>query len=58
MLVPPIENPFLATFTAAWFKIYLGGDTGEFYDMIYNPNNVSKDTLCNHAAMEDCRTLK
>ena len=58
VLTPPIENPYLATFTAAWFKIYLGGDVGEYYDMIYNPGNASADALCTHAAMEDCRTLK
>eukprot|EP01079_Euglenida_sp_SAG-EU17-18_P011725 gene11725-320_t len=35
VLWPPIENPLLATFTAAWFKIFLSGDKGQFFDMVF-----------------------
>jgi hypothetical protein len=52
VLVPPIENPYLATYTAAWFKIYLGGESsGEYYDLIYGNDETS---LCHSAEMEEC----
>ena len=51
VLAPPIENPLLATFTAAWFKIFLAGDKGEFYDLIFSSNNNS---MCGHAAQVEC----
>jgi hypothetical protein len=55
VLAPPVENPMLATFTAAWFKVYLGGDPhGRFHSMIYNASNPS--SLCNYADMTECET--
>jgi len=55
VLWPPVENPFLATFTAAWFQIYLNGDTGEYYDLIYG--NASS-SLCHYAEMKECHVDK
>ena len=59
VLAPPIENPYLATFTAAWFKVYLGGvgggsggDRAFWYDLIYNRSNPA--SLCNYANMTAC----
>ena len=50
--VPPIENPLLATYSAAWFKIYLLGQTsGEYYDLIYGNSSTS---ICNSANMTEC----
>jgi dienelactone hydrolase len=52
VLIPPIENPYLATFTAAWFDIYLKGQTsGASFDLIYGGNATS---LCNYAEMAEC----
>jgi len=52
VLAPPIENPFLATFSAAWFKIYLNGQqSGEYYDLIYGS---ALSSLCKHAEMKEC----
>ena len=56
VLAPPIENPYLATFTAAWFKIHLrsgapGGPGDTWYDMIYG---TTPDSLCNSAPMVNC----
>lgn len=51
VLVPPIENPLLATFTAAWFQIYLNGDKGEYYDLIFGS---SASSICKYAEMEEC----
>jgi hypothetical protein len=45
------ENPYLATFTAAWFQVYLNGDTGEYYDLIFSDADTS---LCKHADMVEC----
>jgi len=44
-------NPPLATMTAAWFKIHLKGDKGEYYDLIYGNSSSS---LCKYAQMEEC----
>jgi len=54
LLAPPIENPLLATYTAAFFKVFLNGDRGEFYDAIYGGSGPS--SLCGHAPMADCYT--
>ena len=52
VLVPPIENPYLATYTAAWFKIYVNGETqGEYYDLIYGQDETS---ICQSAEMTEC----
>jgi hypothetical protein len=45
------ENPYLATFTAAWFQIFLNNDSGEYYDLIFGN---STESLCNHAEMVEC----
>lgn len=55
VLIPPIENPMLATFTAAWFQIYLNGDKGEYYDLIFGSSNSS---VCKYAAMKECHVDK
>jgi hypothetical protein len=34
-LWPPIENPLLATYTAAWFKVFLNKDRGVYYNLIF-----------------------
>jgi len=50
------ENPFLATYTAAWFKIYLNGETsGDYYDMIYGS---AKSSICKYANMTECVVQK
>lgn len=49
------ENPYLGYFTAAWFKVYLVGDRGEFYDHIYN--ETSQDSLCGYAKMKQCENV-
>lgn len=54
VLVPPIENPFLATFTAAWFKVFLVGDRGFWYDLVFGSG---PDSLCNHANMTACYVI-
>ena len=51
MLWPPCENPLLATYTAAWLKIFLNGDRGFYYDLIYGSG---PDSLCRHAPMVEC----
>lgn len=56
VLWPPVENPFLATFTAAWFKVYLDGDSsGQYYDLIFGSDNTS---LCKYAEMKECMVEK
>jgi dienelactone hydrolase len=54
VLVPPVENPFLATFTAAWFKVFLNGDRGAWYDLVFGGG---ADSLCRHAPMTGCYVL-
>jgi hypothetical protein len=49
------ENPLLATYTAAWFKVFLSGDNSTYYDLIYSN---STDSLCNHAEMVECWVKK
>jgi len=53
VLAPPIENPYLATFTAAWFDIYLKGDKGQAHDLIYCSSDAS---LCKYQKMKECET--
>ena len=53
VLVPPVENPLLATFTAAWFKVFLNADRGVFYDMVFGGG---PDSFCAHANMTECYT--
>jgi len=50
-------NPWLATMTAAWFKVYLNGaSSGMWHDMIYD--KTSPTSLCNYAAMTSCETVE
>jgi len=44
-------NPPIATMTAAWFKVHLNGDDGEYHDLIYGN---SQEAFCNYAEMEEC----
>ena len=53
VLAPPIENPLLATYTAAWFKVFLNGDKGAFYDAVFGKG---PDAMCTHANMTECWT--
>ena len=54
LLWPPCENPLLATYTAAWFKVFLNNETsGEYYDLVFGPG---PDSLCRHALMKGCWT--
>jgi len=47
-------NPWIATMTAAWFKVTLNGDTGKFHSMIFD--NSTHPSLCNYAPMAACET--
>ena len=47
------ENPLLATYTAAWFKVVLNGDRGAYYDLIYGSG---PDGLCQSEPMVSCYT--
>ena len=53
-------NPWLATMTAAWFKLYLGGDSSsQWHSMIYNSSDPL--SLCNYAGpkgMANCETVE
>ena len=53
VLVPPIENPLLATFTAAWFQVTLNDDKSKWRDMIFGQG---PGTLCGETPMVECWT--
>mmetsp|Transcript_25308 Transcript_25308/g.49796 ORF Transcript_25308/g.49796 Transcript_25308/m.49796 type:complete len:313 (+) Transcript_25308:19-957(+) len=53
VLFPPYYNPLLATFTAAWFKVFLNQDRGKFYDMVFGS---APDSLCKSMEMASCYT--
>jgi predicted dienelactone hydrolase len=55
VLEPPAYNTNLGIYTAAFFKIYLNGDQGEFYDMIYNENSESH--ICKSQDMARCEVV-
>ena len=48
---PALPTIVQATFTAAWFKIFLANDTGVYRDLIFG---TGPDSLCKHAQMENC----
>lgn len=48
------ENPLLATYTAAWFKVHLNGDRTTYYDLLYG---TGPDALCQSEPMVGCYTL-
>lgn len=54
VLAPPIENPLLATFTAAWFKVFLNNDSGAYHDLVFGDG---PDSFCRHAPMTACYVL-
>ena len=41
----------LTTDAAAWFEIYLKGDHGLFYDLVYGGG---PDSLCQYQPMAEC----
>jgi dienelactone hydrolase len=47
------ENPLLATYTAAWFKVFLNGDREVFFNMIFG-GPADATSLCNSEAMAGC----
>ena len=51
VLWPPIENPLLATFTAAWLDVVIKGDRGTSYGRIFGDG---ADSMCGHAAQVNC----
>lgn len=52
VLLPPVENPLLATYTAAWFKVFLNNETaGAYHDLIFG---VDENAMCTHAPMQTC----
>lgn len=51
VLWPPVENLLLATYTVAWFEIYLKHDAGAFFDLIYGKG---PESLCKYQAMAAC----
>jgi hypothetical protein len=58
VLIPPIENPGLGMYTAAWFKIYLNGDTGMYHDLIYDNSGKSYEfALCKYYNTSECTNL-
>jgi len=60
VLIPPIESPFLAAFTAAWFNVFIGQSAGkaapgsEAYDAIYGHGPGS---VCEYAPMANCSVI-
>ncbi len=60
VLLPPIENPFLATFTAAWFNVHIGQASGkagpgsQAYELIYGS---AADSVCKYAPMANCSVV-
>lgn len=53
ILWPPIENPLLATYTAAWLKVILTGDRSYFYDLVFGSG---VNDLCQSENMTACFT--
>ncbi len=53
VLVPPVENPLLATYSAAWLAVILRGDRAAAYELIFGGG---ADGLCAHAEMVNCTT--
>jgi len=53
VLWPPVENPLLATYTAAWLSVFLGGDRAEAFERVFG---AGPDALCAHAPMVNCTT--
>eukprot|EP00940_MAST-03C_sp_MAST-3C-sp2_P002562 g2562.t1 len=57
VLIPPIENRFLATYTASFFKIYLGKRETPgmlHYELIYGNGT---DSLCKYQESVECEVV-
>ena len=55
VLAPPIEQPYLATFTAAWLEIFLGGNTSSrSYEAIFGSGEGG---VCGYAKMANCSVV-
>jgi len=53
VLEPPFENPLLATYTAAWFKMFLGQDRNNSWsNMFFSESNP--DYICKSQRMKEC----
>merc|ERR1712217_647364 len=53
VLLPPAENPLLATYTAAWFKVFLGQDArGYWSSMLFNATD--ENYICHSQRMKEC----
>jgi hypothetical protein len=61
VLSPPIESPYLATFTAAWLNVFIGQSSGkappgsETYERIFGP--TGEGSVCGYAQMANCSVL-
>lgn len=51
VLFGPATNPALGPFLAHWMRVYLQGDTGESYEMLFGDGRSS---FCRYAEMEHC----
>jgi pimeloyl-ACP methyl ester carboxylesterase len=49
---PNVPNSIWEAYLAAWFKIYMEGDRGEYYSLIYNRANP--DGLCQYYPSVTC----
>jgi len=57
VLVPPAENPLLATYTVAWFKVIMNLDHDNYWhDMIYDES--SPNYVCKSQKMQECEIDK
>jgi hypothetical protein len=53
VLLPPAENPLLATYTVAWFKVILNRDPESYWHgMIFDTSDPNY--ICNSQKMEEC----
>jgi len=66
VLFPPIENPLLATYTAAWFKVHQQRQrNGTYYDLLYGGDdtgdnkgdNKGEDHICKQGKMVECEVV-
>jgi len=53
VLVPPAENPLLATYTVAWFKVIMNQDPDRYWHgMIYDTSDPNY--ICKSQKMQEC----
>lgn len=53
VLLPPFENPLLATYTVAWFKVTMKQDPHNYWHgLIFN--KTSPDYICTSQKMKEC----